>query len=173
MPQIEAIVAIDEECGMAKDGKIPWKNEEDMKFFREKTIGNIIIMGSKTLLSLPNKAPLKNRFNIVLTNNKQDFLEKYSSYNNIIFYNYDEVMDFINNNETNKTIYVIGGKQIYDLLIPICDRIWISVIPGNYNCDIKLDIDVMKYDVSIHQNADVNAHTSFNLYCLTKIFYKK
>lgn len=166
MPQIEAIVAIDEECGLAKDGNIPWKNKEDMKFFKEKTIGNIVIMGSKTLLSLPNQAPLKNRFNIVLTNNKQNFLEKYSSHNNIVFYNYDEVIDFINNNETNRIIYIIGGKQIYDLFMPMCDRLWISVIHGNYNCDVKLDINVMKYDVVIHQNTN-----TFNLYCLTRILF--
>jgi dihydrofolate reductase len=152
---IEAIVAVDEDFGLAKDGKIPWKNKEDMKFFKRKTIGNIVIMGSKTLLSLPNQTPLGNRYNIILTNNKQDFLEKYSSYNNIVFYNYNELMDYINNVETNKTIYVIGGKQIYDLLFPICDKIWLSIIYGNFECDLKLKINFENYNVlPINTNDD-------------------
>ena len=157
---IEAIVAMDECHGLAKDGSIPWKNREDMKFFKQKTIANIVVMGSKTLLTLPNQMPLGNRCNIILTNNKENFVEKYSSYNNIIFLNYGEFMDYINNVETDKTIYIIGGKQIYDLLLPICSKIWVSIISGNYDCDVKLNIDFEKYNVSQH-SAD-----TFRLYSL-------
>ena len=164
MPQIEAIVAVDEEYGVAKNGKIPWKNKEDMNFFKQKTIGNIVIMGSKTLLSLPNQSPLGNRYNIILTNNKQDFLEKYSSYSNICFYNYDELMYYISNVETDKTIYVIGGKQIYNLLFPICNKIWLSVITGNYDCDLKLQIDFNKYNITTCNNVN-----TFTLYCLINL----
>jgi dihydrofolate reductase len=160
---IEAIVATDENYGLAKNGSIPWKNREDIKFFKQKTIGNIVVMGSKTLLSLPNQAPLGNRFNIVLTNNKQEFLEKekYSSCNNVIFYNYEEFMNYINNVETDKTIYIIGGKQIYDLLLPKCSKIWLSVISGNYECDLKLELNFEKYDILQYPTE------TFMLYCLT------
>lgn len=160
---IEAIVATDENYGLAKNGSIPWKNREDMKFFKQKTIGNIVVMGSKTLLSLPNQAPLGNRFNIVLTNNKQEFLEKekYSSCNNVIFYNYEEFMNYINNVETDKTIYIIGGKQIYDLLLPKCSKIWLSVISGNYDCDLKLELNFEKYGILQYPTE------TFMLYCLT------
>jgi dihydrofolate reductase len=160
---IEAIVATDENYGLAKNGSIPWKNREDMKFFKQKTIGNIVVMGSKTLLSLPNQAPLGNRFNIVLTNNKQEFLEKekYSSCNNVIFYNYEEFMNYINNVETDKTIYIIGGKQIYDLLLPKCSKIWLSVISGNYDCDLKLELNFQKYGILQYPTE------TFMLYCLT------
>lgn len=164
MPKIEAIVAVDEERGLAKDGIIPWKNNEDMKFFKRKTIGNIVVMGIKTLLSLPNQAPLGNRYNIILTNNKQDFLEKYSKYSNICFYNYEELIYYISNVETDKTIYVIGGKQIYDLLFPICDRIWLSVIHGNYDCDLKLQLNYENYKIILHQDTN-----TFNLYSLDKL----
>ena len=160
---IEAIVATDENYGLAKNGSIPWKNREDMKFFKQKTIGNIVVMGSKTLLSLPNQAPLGNRFNIVLTNNKQEFLEKekYSSCNNVIFYNYEEFMNYINKHETDKTIYIIGGKQIYDLLLPKCSKIWLSVISGNYDCDLKLELNFQKYGILQYPTE------TFMLYCLT------
>lgn len=158
---IEGIVAMDECNGIAKNGLIPWKNREDMKFFKQKTISNIVIMGSKTLLSLPNQAPLGNRCNIILTNNKYNFIEKYSTYDNIFFFNYDELIDYINNVETDKTIYIIGGKQIYDLLLPRCNKIWVSVMNGNYDCDIKLELNFEKYNITQHEA------TSFKLYCLS------
>lgn len=157
---VEAIIALDENYGMAKNGTIPWKNREDMKFFKKKTIENIVVMGSKTLLSLPNQAPLGNRYNIILTNNKEYFSEKYSDYDNIIFYNYDELMNYINNVETDKTIYIIGGKQVYDLLIPICSKIWMSIIEGNYDCDLRLKLNLENYNI-VQQPAE-----TFMLYCL-------
>lgn len=157
---VEAIIALDENYGMAKNGTIPWKNREDMKFFKKKTIENIVVMGSKTLLSLPNQTPLGNRYNIILTNNKEYFSEKYSDYDNIIFYNYDELMNYINNVETDKTIYIIGGKQVYDLLIPICSKIWMSIIEGNYDCDLRLKLNLENYNI-VQQPAE-----TFMLYCL-------
>ena len=158
---IEAIIAVDEDYGLAKNGKIPWKNREDMKFFKQKTIGNIVVMGSKTLLSFPNQAPLGNRYNIVLTNNKQEFIEKYSSYNNIGFYNYEELMNYINNIQTDRTIYIIGGKQVYDLLLPKCSKIFLSIIYDTYDCDLKLELNLEKYKI-IEQSAN-----TFRLFCLT------
>lgn len=155
---IEAIVAIDNAYGLAKDGKIPWKNKEDMKFFKDKTTDNVVIMGSKTLESLPNQSPLKNRYNIVLTNNKNALTEKYSSYDNIIFYNYEELMDYINSVNTDKTIYIIGGKQLYQLLMPLCSKIWISVIPHDYKCDLKLHINFENYIINMEHKETYNAY---------------
>ena len=141
---MEAIVAVDEKFGISKNGAIPWKNKEDMKFFKSKTIGNIVVMGSNTLLSLPKSNPLGGRFNIVLTNNKEKYIEKYLNFDNIVFYNYDEFMDYFENVETDKTIYVIGGKQIYDLLSPYCGSVWMSTIRGDYDCDLKFDANMLQ-----------------------------
>ena len=78
LPNVQAILAVDSQFGLAKDGKIPWKNKTDLQFFKNKTINNIVIMGSKTLLSLPNSKPLPNRFNIVITNDPEKYLKNYS-----------------------------------------------------------------------------------------------
>lgn len=170
---IEAIVALDEHFGLAKDGAIPWKNKEDMKFFKDKTINNIVVMGINTLLSLPNRMPLADRFNIVLTNNKDKFVPGYFIYGNIVFYNYPQFIDYINHIQTNKTIYIIGGKQIYDLLFPLCNKIWLSIIPGNYHCDVKLtsisdnSFDILLDNYDVVEPNDVKPKT-FILYCLQK-----
>ena len=74
---IEAIVAYDDKFGIAKDGVLPWSIKEDMAFFKEKTVGNIVIMGLNTFLSIPSRfRPLKDRLNIVLTS-------RYAYYNDL------------------------------------------------------------------------------------------
>lgn len=148
--KIEAILATDINYGIAKNSKIPWKNATDMNFFKSKTIDNIVIMGSNTLLSLPSAKPLKNRYNIVLTNNKQKFIDKYSIYDNIIFFNYNELIYYLNNykNISNKTFYVIGGKEIYELLIPYCSKIWLSIVNDDYNCDLKINLDLNNCNIN-------------------------
>jgi dihydrofolate reductase len=143
--KIEAIVAVDLKNGIAKDGKIPWKSKVDMKFFREQTTGSIIIMGSTTLLSLPNALPLPNRLNIVVTRTPAKFTcyPKYSQLDNILFWDEYSLFKFLNNQDLNKTnnykkIFVIGGQQIYKLLMPFCSSIWITRIKADYNCDLQL-----------------------------------
>ena len=158
---IEAIVAVDSKNGIAKDGKIPWKSKTDMKFFREQTTGNIIIMGSTTLLSLPNAMPLPNRINIVVTRTPEKYTcyPKYSQLDNIFFWNEATVLSFLANpdlanlpnkflikaekekvkeQEKCKKIFVIGGQQIYNLLMPFCSGILVTRIKSDYNCDLYL-----------------------------------
>ena len=148
--EIEAIVAVDLKNGIAKDGKIPWKSKTDMKFFREQTTGSIIIMGSTTLLSLPNAMPLPNRLNIVITRtpSKITCYPKYSQLDNLLFWDEETLIKFLNNQDLNKNIikgykkiFVIGGQQIYNLLLPFCSSIWVTTIKSDYNCDLHLTID--------------------------------
>ena len=155
---IVAIVAVDKKNGIAKDGKIPWKSKTDMKFFREQTTGNIIIMGSTTLMSLPNAMPLPNRINIVITRTPEKYTcyPKYSQLDNIFFWNESTVLSFLANpdlankflikaekekdkeQEKYKKIFVIGGQQIYNLLMPFCSGLFLTKIKSDYNCDLYL-----------------------------------
>ena len=83
----EAIVAVDQGFGLAKNGQIPWKSKTDMNFFKTTTTNNIVVMGAKTLLSLRNANPLPNRLNIVLTRDPSKFIndDKYKGFDNILF----------------------------------------------------------------------------------------
>lgn len=143
---LHAILAVDENFGLAKHNKIPWKNSKDMMFFRNKTINNVVIMGSTTFLSLPNSQPLKNRINIVITNNYTKYSNLYSAYYNVIFVNILQVIDIIKHCYRDKTIFVIGGNQIYNLLLPYCSTIWLTKIKSNYKCDL-----IFNYDISIYK----------------------
>ena len=61
------IVLFNDKNVIGNDNKIPWYIPEDLKLFQKITKNHIIVMGRKTFESLPN-GPLKNRINIVITN---------------------------------------------------------------------------------------------------------
>lgn len=146
---VEAILAIDECNGLSKNNKIPWNSKKDMLFFKNKTINNIVIMGLKTLLSLPNSQPLKDRVNIVITNNKNKYLCLYKNCGNIIFMNFEECYNYIKTNNNHKNIYIIGGSQIYNLFLPFCSTIWMTKIKYNHKCDLFFNYDISMYNKKI------------------------
>jgi dihydrofolate reductase len=152
--KLEGILALDEYNGLSLNGLIPWKSKTDMSFFKNITMNNIVIMGSNTLLSLPSSKPLVNRLNVIVTNNKDKYLNNYSFYENILFMNYDECIHYIFNYTEDKTIYVIGGKQIYNLFLPYCTRIWITRIKGNYNCDLTFKYNFTDYNIESYYEDD-------------------
>jgi len=147
---VEAIVATDQCFGLAKNGQIPWKSKKDMTFFKETTTKNIVVMGSKTLLSLRNALPLPNRLNIVLTRDPGHFINnnKYKELDNILFLNEIEFDNFLKDQsflikeEHNKylnpnyKIIIIGGEQIYSKYCHLCSTIWLTKIKANYECDL-------------------------------------
>ena len=122
------IVAIDENNGIGKNNNLLAHIPEDMKFFKEKTIGNVVIMGRKTLESFPNKKPLPNRINIVITGDKE-----YKVDGAIIV---NSVKDAIERaKDENKEIYVIGGASIYKQMLEFCDTLYVTKIFKSFNAD--------------------------------------
>ena len=63
---MNAIVVVDKKWGIGKNNDLLFKLPEDMKYFRQKTLNKIVVMGSNTLKSFPDGKPLKNRTNAVL-----------------------------------------------------------------------------------------------------------
>jgi len=143
---MEAIYAIDCANGLSKEGSIPWKSKKDMQFFYETTKNHVVVMGKNTYLSLPLKnRPLKERFNIVLTNNPEFFEEDAKKYQNVYFTKDDEKLHAILQNEKSLffpylkidyKIFIIGGKMLYEKYVPQCKTIWVTQIKKNYNCDL-------------------------------------
>ena len=163
----EAIVAIDDKNGISLNGNIPWKSKTDMQFFKSKTLNNIVIMGSKTLLSLPNKKPLLNRLNIILTRNAEYYENIYSThFSNIMFMSEEKMLQFIKNPDQyidieqypylskNYNIYLIGGEQVYSSFCIYCSTIWITKIKSDYKCDLIFSFDYTEYDKAIEYEDD-------------------
>lgn len=126
---INMIAAVDSNWAIGKDNKLLVSIPDDMKFFRETTTGQVVVMGRKTLESFPNGKPLKNRVNIVLTN-KAD----YEVDGAVVLHSIDEVKEELKN-YSDKEIYIIGGESIYRQLLPICERAFITKIDYEYSAD--------------------------------------
>ena len=113
---IRIIVGCDQNYLIGDGNTLPWHYAEDLKFFKETTINNTIIMGRKTWDSLPRK-PLKNRFNIVMSRNFDDSREVLSHEDVAYAADIDMAMYWHNRFNKDKIVYIIGGAQIYNLFL--------------------------------------------------------
>ncbi len=135
MGEISLIAAVDENWGIGYENALLFHLKTDMKFFREKTKGNIVIMGRKTMESLPGGKPLADRINIVLTHEEREsFLNGHPAGDSwIVFHTVAEVMDHIEN--TSREIYVIGGEMVYREFEPYASRAFITKIEKEKRAD--------------------------------------
>jgi len=118
---IIAIVAIDQNLAIGKGGRLPWHYAADMKFFKETTMGNAVVMGRRTWLTL--KGPLKDRQNIVLSRDpsfdSQDSL--------IAMRDVESVLSYANQQDCD--LFVIGGAKVYESLLPHIDGWIVTEVP--------------------------------------------
>ena len=123
------IVAVDKNWAIGKDNKLLVSIPQDMKFFRETTMGKAVVMGRKTLESFPGGQPLKKRTNIVLTRDKN-----YKVKDAIVVHGVEELLEELKNYD-EKEIYVIGGESIYRALLPYCKVAHVTKIDHAYEAD--------------------------------------
>ena len=122
---ISLIVAMDKNNLIGKNNKIPWHIPGELKRFRAITMGKPIIMGRKTFESIGK--PLDGRENVVLTNNKSYKQTGVKIYNNIS----EVISDFTNYDE----IFIIGGSEIYALVLPLAHKLYVTKIDKIYDGD--------------------------------------
>lgn len=120
---ISMIAAISKNWGIGKNGQLLCYIPDDLKRFKKLTLNKTIIMGRKTYSSLPNGA-LKNRENIILSKNKQNFE------NCKTFHSINEILK-LNRNE----IFIIGGSQIYKQFMKHSNNLYLTFIHGKFNAD--------------------------------------
>ena len=118
---IIGIAAVDRKGAIGKGGKLPWHYSSDMKFFRETTVGNAVVMGRKTWLTIGK--PLKNRLNIVLSRDTD--IEPQESL--VVFSDIDSVLSF--NKSLTTDLFVIGGAQIYEAFREHIEKWIITEVP--------------------------------------------
>ena len=123
------IVAVDKNWAIGKGNQLLVSIPQDMKFFRETTLGKVVVMGRKTLESFPGGQPLKKRTNIVLTRDKN-----YKVNDAIIVHTVKELLEELKKYEEEE-IYVIGGESIYRQLLPYCDLAHVTKIDHAYEAD--------------------------------------
>ncbi len=117
---IRAIVHADREWGIGKGNDMMFSLPRDMKFFRQTTLGHVVVMGGKTLRSFPEQKPLKNRVNVVLT--RGQVCDEC-----VLVRSYDELFAELRAREAEE-IYVIGGGEIYAKLLPYCHEALVTKV---------------------------------------------
>lgn len=127
---MKLIAAVDNEWNIGNKGNLLFSLPDDMKFFRTTTSGKIVVMGRKTLESFPGSKPLKNRINIVLSRSKHDVDGAE------FVMGVDELLDRLKEYDSGD-VYVIGGAQIYSLLLPYCDTALITHVDAVAIADSK------------------------------------
>ena len=125
---VSAIVAVDKNWGLGKNGKRLLSIPEDVKFFREITSGNTVIMGRKTFESFYQGKPLPNRINIVVTSD-MDF----KTDGVLAAHSPEEAMKLAA--ASGKDAYIVGGGQVYAEMLRFCDEIHVTYIDYKYEAD--------------------------------------
>lgn len=160
-----AIACLDAKNGIGKDGKLLISIPDDMKFFRENTKDSVIIMGRKTLFSFKDKAPLKNRINIVFTNN-DNLKNDYTQYDNIFFVKSTDELNEILSKHKDKKVFLIGGAKIYNDLIDLCDTALITKLDKTYDADSYFP-DLESHGFKIISESDEHTYENINYKFLT------
>lgn len=128
MKEINVIVAMTKHRIIGKDGTLPWHLSEDLKLFKAHTTGNIVIMGRKTFDSIGR--PLPNRRNLVVSKSIQEN-EKVAGVE--YFPDLEHALNAAQ--DGSGKIFIIGGASIYQQMIEKADRLYISLVDGDFDGD--------------------------------------
>ncbi|MDR1448283.1 MAG: dihydrofolate reductase [Candidatus Ancillula sp.] len=125
------IWAQDSNGGLGLDGKMAWHLPEDLKHFRNTTLGSSIVMGRKTWEGLPENAkPLKNRRNIVLsTVDDEQFSKRFPG---AVRLNFDQILAL----SKAEDVFITGGRSIYEQFMGVADELIITELNMHYTVDI-------------------------------------
>jgi dihydrofolate reductase len=131
---IKAIVAMAENRVIGNAGTIPWHLPEDFKFFKATTMGHAILMGRKTYESIGK--PLPGRENIVLSRTMPE------TPGITVIHSLNELKEPTD----GKDLFVIGGEEIYRLLLPKVQELYVTKVPRTIEGDTHFPEFEAKFD---------------------------
>ncbi len=171
MKHFKAIAAMSLNRVIGAGNKIPWHLPEDFKWFKQTTMGNVVVMGRKTFESLGR--PLPNRKNLVLTRHPQSLIKQHPE----IFGQYHEwrgggylkrayqfhfarlgekreteififnSLDKLNPEEFPNDIFICGGSQIYEQALPRCSDLYLTLVKREVEGDAFFPAFEDKFDL--------------------------
>jgi len=149
---ISIIAAMGNQREIGYKNQLLWKLPNDMKFFRTTTMGKPILVGRKTFESFGGK-PLPGRKNIVIT--KDQHYHKDGAY---IVHSIDEALQMA---KPADEIMIIGGANFYEQLLPIANRLYLTLVDGDFKADSWFpEIDFSQWQEikrEVHSVDDKNA----------------
>ena len=164
MPIISLIVAMDKNGLIGAGNQVPWRLPDDMKQFRAITMGKPVIMGRKTYESIPDRfRPLPGRTNIILTRQTG-----YEAPGCVITHTLTAALKAA---EDAPEVMVIGGGTIYEQFFAQADRIYLTLIDGQFLGDVFLpqfDTAMWEEKSRVYHDQDPNHSYSFSFILLER-----
>lgn len=116
MANIKAIAAVSLNNVIGKKGDLPWRLPGELKWFKKITMGHIIVMGRKTWESLPNALPGRENWVLTRSNVESKGIQTFTEFNQI------------EAQAGNRTVFVIGGGEIYSKFLSYCDDLYLTEV---------------------------------------------
>ena len=142
---MKAIAAVDRNLAIGKNGELLFRIPSDLAHFKAETIGGIVIMGRKTLESMPGGKPLPGRHTLVLSKSLESGLwireKKGKKWLYGVFPDVPSLLDFLDlpqdgpAPEDSRTIAVCGGEQVYRQLLPYCSELVLTEVDAEAEAD--------------------------------------
>lgn len=124
MISIVAAVGKNNELGRGND--LIWHIKEDLKNFKDLTMGKYIVMGKNTYESLPRH--LEGRKYVVLSSSLDNID------NGILFKDFNKLLEFVNN--LDEEVMIIGGARVYKLFLPYATKLYLTEIDSEEKADV-------------------------------------
>ena len=138
---LSLIAAVGKNLELGRNNDLIWRFREDMRFFKETTMGSAVIMGRKTFESLPKALP--GRRNIVITRR-----EGYAAEGAEVVESLEAALERAGGNA-----FVIGGASIYTALLPFCDRMYLTEIDDTCS---DADVYFPRFDKKLYSREVLN-----------------
>lgn len=138
---IISILNCDKEYGIGKKNGLLFSLKEDMRYFRNTTLNHVVAMGENTLLSFPGQKPLKNRTNIVLS---QDPTHNYEGVTNV--HTFDDFLKVVNDYSKKEDVFIIGGASMYRQMLEYVDFVYLTKVDAVGGAEV--------FFVNIDENKD-------------------
>lgn len=153
---MNAITVVDENWGIGKDGGLLVHLSGDLKYYKSKTIGRVMVVGRKTLESFPGGKPLPDRVNIVMTRDPE-----YERDDCIVCRSIEEVMEEIKKYPEDQ-VFIAGGAEIYRQFMDLCDVFYVTKIYKGFKADRFFpDLDAMGLRVTWESELQEENHISY------------
>lgn len=133
---MKLIVAVDKNWAIGRENRLLVHLPGDLKYFKERTLGKVVIMGRSTLESLPGGKPLPGRTNVVISRNPD-----YQKEGCIMAASIEEAVEKARQaaaaeGKEDGEIMVMGGASIYKQMLPYCDTCYVTKIDAAFPADV-------------------------------------
>jgi len=148
---ITAILAVSKNNVIGKDGTLPWPTiKEDMIWFKEKTLDQVVVMGSKSWNSPDMPKPLPKRINYVISSKP---ISNFDGAIGVISGNLVIEISKLAEKYPDKEIMILGGAEIYEQVFPYCDAIYLTrinkIVDGDTSLSVNIDYTLDEWNYSL------------------------